>query len=213
MEPIRVLLVDDHPMVRRGLRSLLSAYTGIEVVGEAIDGAMALEIAPQLSPDVIVLDLLLPGANGIDVASQLRKQLPEAKIIILSAHSEDQYVYDAFRVGAHAYLLKTISDDMIVETVQQVHQGQRLLAPELMSGVLRQFQVLATTRDALTYRLTAEEVQILQLIASGETNEDIGRILSCSERTIKRRLEEIMSKLGAKTRAQAVAEAIKRGLI
>jgi len=213
VEPIRVLLVDDHPMVRRGLRSLLSAYTGIEVVGEAIDGAMALEIAPQLSPDVIVLDLLLPGANGIDVASQLRKQLPEAKIIILSAHSEDQYVYDAFRVGAHAYLLKTISDDMIVETVQQVHQGQRLLAPELMSGVLRQFQVLATTRDALTYRLTAEEVQILQLIASGETNEDIGRILSCSERTIKRRLEEIMSKLGAKTRAQAVAEAIKRGLI
>lgn len=210
---IRVLVVDDHPMVRRGLRSLLSASPNLEVVGEAADCAAALHAAAIYNPHVIILDLLLPGIGGIEVARQLNTQFPHIKVVILSAYAEDEYVFDALRVGAHAYLLKTLSDETIVDTIHKVYDGQRLLAPELMDKVLRQFQVLSAIQLQDAAGLSLEEMQILNLIADGETNENIGKQLFCSERTIKRRLEEIMSKLNAKTRAQAVAEAMKRNLI
>lgn len=213
METIKVLLVDDHPMVRRGLRSLLSSHHDIEVVGEAADGATALQLADEIAPHVIVLDILMSGAGGIEITQILRRDVPHIKIVILSAYAEDEYVFNALRAGAHAYLLKTHSDETIVDTVRQVYQGHRLLAPELMDRVLRQFQVVAAKDERAQYGLSKEELQVLELIARGETNEMIADHLYCSERTVKRRLEEIMSKLGAKTRAQAVAEAVKRGLI
>ena len=213
MEMIRVLIVDDHPMVRRGLRSLLSLYQDIEVVGEAGDAAAALQAAVTLSPEVILLDIRLPGPNGVEVAYRLRQEVPEAKIIALTAYDNEEYVLSALQAGAQAYLLKSISDETLVETIRLVHQGKRLLSPSLMDTVLRQFEALATPHARHEPGLSEQELRALGLIAQGATNKEIAQEMRWSERTIKRRVAKIMSALGARNRAQAVAEGVKRGLI
>jgi two-component system response regulator DevR len=213
MDTIRILIVDDHPMVRRGLRSLLSSYQDIEVVGEAEDGAAALQAAADLSPDVILLDIWMPGPGGVEVAYQLRHQAPVAKIVILTAFDNDEYVLGALRAGAYAYLLKSTSDETVVEAIRLVHQGKRLLSPALMDKVLRQFQALATTHARHESGLSEQELRVLELIAQGATNREISEETYWSERTVKRKIEGITAKLEARNRAQAVAEAIKRGLI
>lgn len=213
MGAIRVLVVDDHPMVRRGLRSLLSSYRDIEVVGEAEDGAAALRAAVALSPDVILLDIRLPGPDGVEVAYQLCHQAPGAKIIVLTAYDHDEYVVGALRAGAYAYLLKSASDETVVETIRLVHQGKHLLSPSLMDKMLREFQTLAKAHARHKSGLSEQELRVLELIAQGATTGEIGEETYWSERTVKRKVEEALAKLGAKNRAQAVAEAIKRGLI
>ena len=212
MDMIRVLIVDDHPMVRRGLQSLLSSYSDIVVVGEAGDGAAALQAA-GLSPEVILLDIQLPGLDGVEVARQLRRVMPAAKIIALTAYENEEYVLKAMRAGAYAYLLKSTSDETVIEAIRLVHQGKRILSPTLMDGVLRQFQTLAQTQARYESGLSEEDVRVLALIAQGATNEEIASETHWSERTVKREIEQIMSKLGARNRAQAAAEAIKRGLV
>ncbi len=212
MDAIRVLIVDDHPMVRRGLKSLLSSYPDIVVVGEAGDGASALQAA-GLSPEVILLDIQLPGLDGVEVARQLRRVIPAAKIIALTAYENEEYVLKAMRAGAYAYLLKSTSDETVIEAIRLVHQGKRILSPTLMDGVLRQFQTLAQIQARYESGLSEEDVRVLALIAQGATNEEIASETHWSERTVKREIEQIMSKLGARNRAQAAAEAIKRGLV
>jgi DNA-binding NarL/FixJ family response regulator len=213
MAPIRVLIVDDHPMVRRGLCSLLSSHPDIRVVGEAEDGVSALRAAVDLSPEVIVLDIRLPGPDGIEIAYQLRHQAPEAKIIILTAFENDEYVLGALRAGAHAYLLKSSSDETVVETIQLVHQGKRLLSPALMDKVLQQFEALAKAHARQESGLSETDLRALELIAQGATNAEIAEEMYWSERTVRRIIGEIMAKLDAKNRAEAVAQAFKRGLI
>jgi DNA-binding NarL/FixJ family response regulator len=210
---IRVLLVDDHPAVRRGLRELLASYSDLQVVGEAGDGAAALQAAASLQPDVIVLDILLPGPDGVDIAQRLRFEVPDAKVVILTAFGNEEYVRGALRAGARAYLLKTTSDQTVVETIRQVHDGRRLLSPELMDDVLRQFETLAQRETLLESGLSDQEFRMLQMIAAGAANEEIRRELYWSERTVKRKIEEICVKLGAKNRTQAAVEALRRGLI
>lgn len=213
MDIIRVLIVDDHPMVRRGLISLLSAHSDIQVVGEAEDGPSALRAAIELTPEIILLDIQLPGLDGVEIAKLLRRAVPEAKIIALTAYDNEEYVFNAMRVGVYAYLLKRTSDETVVEAVRMVHAGKRLLSPALMDQVLRQFQTLAQTQAAHDAGLTEPETQVLSMVAQGATNEEIARTTHWSERTVKREIEEIMLKLGARNRAQAVAEGIRRGLI
>ena len=208
---IRVLIVDDHPMVRRGLRSLLSSYQDLEVVGEAEDGRTALRAVVDLSPDVILLDIQLRGPNGIEVAYQLRREAPQAKIVVLTAYEE--YVLPASRAGIHAYLLKTSSDETVVEAIRLAHQGKRLLSPSLLDEVLRQFQVLAKAQARDDAGLSEEELKVLELMGQGRSNREISQETYCSERTVKRRIHRIMDKLGVRNRAHAVAEAIKMGLI
>ncbi len=213
MNPIRVVVVDDHPMVRRGLRSLLSAYPDIEVVGEFEDGAATLKSAPALQPDVILMDIKMPGMDGVALAHQFHQIAPQAKIIHLTAYEDDEYLQSSFRSGAYAYLLKSASDETVVNTVRRVHAGERLLSPSLINKVLEQFQNLAQSEARHQAGLEEQDLQILVLVAQGATNEDIAKTTSWSERTVKRRIEEICEKLGTRNRAQAVAEAIKRGLI
>lgn len=213
MSGIRVLLVDDHPMVRHGLRSLLSAYPDIEVVGEAEDGLTALQAAGDLSPEVILLDIQLPGQNGVDLTLQLSQKTPEAKVIILTAFDNDEYLLGALRAGAYAYLLKNSSNKTVVETIRLVQQGKHLLSPSLIDPVLRQFQTLAKAHVRREADLSEEELKAMRLIANGATNEEIAKEMYWSERTAKRKVEAIIAKLGARNRTQAVAEAIKRGLI
>jgi DNA-binding NarL/FixJ family response regulator len=213
LAPIRVLIVDDHPMVRRGLRSLLSSYPDIEVVGEAEDGTAALQAVTELAPHVILLDVQMFGVDGIEIASRILRNAPQVRIIILTAYDNEEYILGAFRAGVYAYLLKNSSDETVVETIRLVQQGRRLLSPSLMDQVLRQLHLLAQAQASHEHKLSQDEVHVLARIANGATNEEIARETHWSERTVKRKIEEIMVRLGARNRAQAVAIAIKEGLI
>jgi len=213
MDIIRVLIVDDHPMVRRGLRNLLATQSDIVVVGEAGDAATALQAAVELSPEIILLDIRLPGPDGIEAAYHLRHKLPKAKLIALSAYYNEEYVLGALRAGVAAYLLKNASDDMVVEAIRRVHKGEYLVSPSLMSVVLRRFQDLARAYARANSGLSEWEIEILSLMARGATNREISQTMYWSERTVKRKVRELMDKLGARNRTQVVAEAIKRGLI
>lgn len=213
MEMIRVLIVDDHSILRRGLRSLLSSYPDIEVVGEGEDAASALEMAQTTSPHIILLDVRMPGPDGMEVAHQLHRQVPDAKTIFLSAFDNKEFVFEAFRAGAYAYLLKNISDETVVETVRAVHQGKHMLQPDLVDGVLEQFEALSQLAIRYESGLTDQDLDVLKLIAEGTTSREIGNALHWSERTVKRKVEEIIEKLGAKNRAEAVAQAMKKGII
>jgi DNA-binding NarL/FixJ family response regulator len=213
MDVIRVLLVDDHPRIRRGLRSLLSTCRDIQVVGEAEDGAAALRVASDLRPDVILLDVRLPGPDGIELAYQLRRQMPDARIIILTAYDHEEYVSGALRAGVSAYLLKSTSDETLVDAIRSVHQGKRLVSPSLVDTVLREFQPLAKAEARRRLGLSDQQIQLLELVAQGATTEEIGEQMYWSVRTVKRKIGEIKNELGARNRAQAVAEAIRRGLI
>lgn len=213
MDTIRVLIVDDHPMVRRGLKSLLSSYPDITVVGEASDGAAALRAASELAPGVVLLDIQLPGLDGVEVAYKLRHANPDVRIIALTAFENEEYVLKAMQAGAYAYLLKSTSDETVVEAIRLVDQGKRTLTPSLMNGVLRQFQALAQAQARSEVDLSEQDIKVLTMIAQGATNEEIAQDTHWSERTVKREIEEVMLKLSARNRAQAVAEAIRRGLI
>lgn len=213
MNPIRVLIVDDHPIVRQGVRSLLDTFTDIEVVGEADGPANALAEAARLKPDVVLLDVRLGDANGIEVARQMRRYHPDSRVIILTTYDDDEYLFGALQVGAHAYLLKDVALDELPAAIRAVHSGRRLLSPLLVDRVLEQFQAIASEKLRWDAGLTAEEVHILSLMADGATNRDIAEALHFSEVTIKKKVQEILDKLGAANRTQAVAAAIRRGLI
>lgn len=213
MDSIRVLIVDDHPMVRRGLKSLLSSYPDIQVVGEAGDGATALKAAAELVPEIVLLDIQLPGLDGVEIAHQLCHANPTIRIIALTAFENEDYVIRAMQAGAYAYLLKNTSDETVVEAIRLAHQGKRTLSPALMDGVLRQFHLLAQAQAHADSSLSDKEIQVLRLIAQGATNEEIAQQIHWSERTVKREIEDVMTKLGARNRAQAAAEAIRRGII
>jgi len=210
---IRVLIVDDHPIVRRGLQSLLSSYSDIEVVGEAEDGTAAFAAIKELNPDVVLLDIQMAGLDGIELTSRILQSTPQIKIIILTAYNNEEYVLGAFRAGAYAYLLKNSLNETVVETIRLVHQGRRMLSPSLMDQVLRQLHTLAQAQASHERQLSPDDIRVLALIANGATNEEIAREVHWSESTVKRRIEEIMATLGARNRAQAVSIATKEGLI
>jgi two-component system response regulator DevR len=213
MDTIRVLIADDHPALRRGLRSLLALYPDIEVVGEAADGSAALRAAVEFSPDVILLDVLLPGPDGFEVAQRLRQLVPTSKIAMLTAYDNDEYVLRALRAGAYAYILKNTSDKSLVENIRLVHQGKRLLSPELMDRVLEEFQATSKRHALQESGISEQELRVVQLMAQGRTSKEIAEEAGWGERSIKRKVADIMAKLGARNRAQVVAEATKRGLL
>jgi DNA-binding NarL/FixJ family response regulator len=210
---ISVLLVDDHPVVIEGLRKLLAAAGDITVVGEARDAAGAIEQARTLRPDVILLDLRMPGATGVQATRRLREQDADTAVIILTSYGDQAYVRQALEAGADGYLLKSTPPDHLVAAIRASARGRRALSPELLDGVLREFGGLAreaTRRDAA---LSPEDCDILRKASQGATNREIGVAMGRSEIAIKKRLQVIFSKLGAVDRAHAVAEAIRRGLI
>lgn len=210
---IRVLVVDDHPVVRHGVQHLLSNDAEVEVVGEADSGPQALEQVATLRPDIVILDMRLPGTDGVEITQQLRRSYPEVKIIVLTAYRDEEYLLGALRAGAHAYLLKQASHEMLCEAIHRVYGGERLLSPTLISRVLEEFEAMARERVVEDSHLTETELQILNHIAVGDTTKDIAQKLHWSEATVNRRVQEILVKLNVSNRAHAVAEAIRRGLI
>lgn len=230
MKPIRVMIIDDHPIVRFGLEALLSEYPDMRVVGQAADGATALNLVPQLEPDVILLDIRLAAAphhgspqaetaahvqemDGLELARQLKRQQAPGRIIILTSYTDGSYLLEATQIGVHGYILKNASAEILADAIRRVFAGERWLSPELAPQALIQLETLSQGETDGANGFTMQELQILKLIAQGATTQDLATHLFLSERTAKRRLKRIFGKLGVTSRVQAVSEAYKRGLL
>lgn len=213
MEKIQVLVADDHPIVRQGILSLLSSHEDMEVVGEADTGFAVLERVGDIGPDVVLLDIRMPGPDGLEVARRLRRDYPQTKVLVLTSYDDDEYVYGALRVGCHGYLLKSVSHEVLASSIRAVYRGERLLSPPLMGKVLERFEELASEKARQEAGLTRQELEVLRLIADGATNKEIADKLYWSEVTVKRKIRDVLGKMGAANRTQAVAQAIRRGLI
>ncbi len=204
---VRLLIVDDHPVVRDGLRGMFAGDPGCEVVGEAADGAEALALAEKLNPDVILMDLHMPGMDGVSAIRELAKRGSPARILVLTTYDQDSYVLPAIEAGAHGYLLKDAPREDLARAVRAVANGETVLSPSVAGRLVN--QVRRPAREELSQR----ELEILRLVAEGNTNREIARALFISEATVKTHLLHIYEKLGAPDRASAVSEAYKRGLL
>jgi DNA-binding NarL/FixJ family response regulator len=213
MSKIRVLLVDDHPVVRRGLHSILANMNDINVVGEAENSAQALERTKELRPDVIILDIRMPGSSGLQVIQALKQTHAEAKIVVLTSYDTDEHLFGALSSGAHGFLLKSIAHEEVAEAIRKVYRGERLLSPRLVGRVLGEFETYAKEVSRHKVGLTETQIEILRLIAEGSTNREIAARLHWSEITVKRKISEILTQLNVTSRTQAVSEAMKKGLI
>jgi len=213
LEPIRILIVDDHPVVRHGLRNLLSIHSDFEIVGEAEDGAQVFPILAANKTDVILLDIQMRGQGGIDVARRVLQSYPQVKIIILTTYDDEIYLEQGLEAGVHGYLLKSVSHETLPDSIRAVMQGEKLLSPSLVSKVMTNYQELAQEQAKREAGLTGDDLKILSLIAEGANNKLIAEELFWSEATVKRRVQEILEKLGVSNRAQAIAEAVRRGWI
>ena len=215
MPEIQVLIADDHTMFRESLRSLLRDVKGIEVVGEAADGAEAVAKTNELQPDVILLDIAMPNMNGLEATRQIKKQNASAKILILTMYDTEQYIFETLRAGASGYILKKAPASELISAIQAVHQGDAFFYPSVAKKVLDGYleQIKAGAKEENHKRLTDRERQVLCLIAEGKTNKEIAKLLGVSIRTIETQRLNLMAKLEVHDRAQLVRYAIREGLI
>jgi DNA-binding NarL/FixJ family response regulator len=209
---IRVVLGDDHTLVREGLRRSMETADGVEVIGEASNGADMVRLAKEARPDVVVLDIRMPEMDGIEAARRITTELDSVRVIMLTAYDDRHFVVEAVRAGARGYVLKSKDAEHLLEAVRLVHEGHMVIDPELVVALADELSV-AKTRDAGAETLTEREVEVLQLLAFGYTNRDIAKRLYISPDTVKTHLEHIYQKLGASDRTAAVAEAFRRRLI
>lgn len=207
MKPIRLLIVDDHPVVRDGLRGMFSNESCCEVVGEAADGAQAVAMAKELQPDVILMDLHMPVMDGVRAIQQLVENRSPSRVLVLTTYDQDSYVLPAIEAGATGYLLKDAPREDLLRAVQAVANGETVLSPSVAGRLVH--QVRQPTREVLSQR----ELEILKLVADGTTNREIARTLFISEATVKTHLLHIYEKLNVPDRAAAVGEAYRRGLL
>lgn len=209
MEPIRVLLVDDHQLFRRGVASLLSGREDIEVVGEANNGAEAVERARELMPDVILMDIKMPRLDGIAATKQLKTEMPYVRIMMLTVSETDEDLFEAIKAGASGYLLKNVDPDYLIASVQQVQRGEVPIAPTMAAKILRE---LTAPAETTVQALTGRERQVLELLAGGLANKEIAFQLKISENTVKNHLRNILEKLHLQNRVQAALYAVRMGL-
>lgn len=221
--PIRVLIIDDHPLFRQGIRWSLEDAADIEVIGEAENGQEALKLTERLNPDVVLVDINLPGLNGLEVARVIKRRDPRMGIIVLSVYEDDDQLFQAIKVGAAAYSSKDVNPEDLLLYIREVARGKYLIndavlaKPNVATRVLHQFRELAATEDeqttALFAPLTSREIEILDCIARGLSNKEIANELSISGQTVKNHITSILSKLQVNDRTMAVIFAIKRGWI
>ena len=203
--PIRVLIVDDHPVVRQGLRVLLEVQDGIEVAGEAGDGPAALKLAAEQAPDVVLLDLKLPGMDGLSVLAELRDAGTRARILVLTSVTDPVAAGQAMRAGAAGVLYKDVDPDALVRAIRAVHDGHLLLAPEAAGTLLQP----ATGQNRGLDALTAREREVLAELAQGRSNREIARALHVAEKTVKAHVSSVLAKLGVQDRTQAALFAVR----
>ncbi|HSR33454.1 MAG TPA: response regulator transcription factor [Anaerolineae bacterium] len=207
---MRILLVDDHEVVRLGVRALLEDEPGMEVVGEAGTVQEAMSLVTELLPDVVVLDLRLPDGHGVDVCRQIKTELPETRIIVLTSFPNDEVILDAISAGADGYVLKQIGSGELLTALERVGRGESLLDPAITSRVFARMREMHKLERASAFAaLTDQEMKILALIAQGQTNQEIGDALNLSEKTARNYVSRILNKLHLTSRAQAAAYAAR----
>jgi DNA-binding NarL/FixJ family response regulator len=214
MTAARLLLADDHVMVRRGLRLVLDAEPDLEVVAEANDGVEALELVRRLEIDLAVLDVSMPRSTGLQATRELLALRPELRVLMLSMHDNEQYLFEALKAGASGYVLKTAADRDLVEACRAALRGEPFLYPSAIAALVRDFlqrarQGEATPADPLTPR----ELQVLKLVAEAHTNDEIAELLGISRKTVQRHRENLMAKLAMRDRVELTRYAIRRGLV
>ncbi len=215
MKPVRVLITDDHLIVREGLRLILETVDDIELVGEAKDGAECLALIPKLDPDVILMDLQMPGMDGFTALKQIKKDYQNVAVVILTTYNEDEMMIKGLEEGASSFLLKDTDRESLLETIYATARGEILLKPEILQRVLtgQKFAKQSDKNMSGNISLTDREHEVLLAAAHGDRNKEIAYKLGISERTIKAHLTSIFNKLGVDSRAAAVAIAIQKGLI
>lgn len=209
---IRVLLVDDHPVVRQGLRRMLDLEEDMEVVGEAASGEEALAQIEAISPSTVLMDIRMAGMSGIEVIRQIKERYPEIDFIVLTLYG-DQYLTQAIEAGATGYLVKDVGGEELIRAIRAVHRGQSILHPSLSRELFNEFASLAKGKRSRRSSLSPRELDMIRLIAAGATNKEIAAQLFLSETSVKRGVSGIFDKLSARDRAEAVAEAYKKGLL
>lgn len=205
---IRVLIADDHSVVRQGLRMFLALDPDIDIVGEACDGVQALELAHELRPDVVLMDLLMPEMDGIQATARVRAELPDSEVIALTSVLEDSSVVNAIRAGAIGYLLKDTEADVLVKAIKAAAEGQVQLSPQAAARLMREVRAPNSPEE-----LTEREVDVLRLLAQGRSNKEIALLLSIGEKTVKTHVSNILSKLNVASRTQAALYAVRIGLV
>ncbi|MBE3575734.1 MAG: response regulator transcription factor [Firmicutes bacterium] len=214
MNPIRVLLADDHALVREGIRSLLEADPDFTVVGEAEDGQAALDQALSLKPDVILLDIAMPGVSGLQAVAELKKQLPGTRVLILSMHENEEYILETFRLGADGYILKRAATEELKDAIRSVFRGEPFVHPGVARALIEGYRrrVEGERREG-GEMLTERERQVLQMIAAGKTNREIAQALQLSVKTVQAHRTNMMSKLNVHNSAELVRLGIQKGWV
>jgi len=206
---IKVFICDDHDILRKGLRSLLDTATDIEVIGEAADGETAIQMISELKPDVVLMDLLMPGMGGVEAIRQVRVLSPGTRIFVVSSSHEDELVVSSIRAGATGYLVKTSSPDVLIQGIRDLAAGNSVLPPDISSKLISAMQDPKVPNATLTHR----EVDVLKLISEGLSNKDISEVLEISENTVISHVGRILNKLELENRTQAALYARKQGLV
>ncbi len=216
---IRLILADDHAMVRTGTRELLEQQPDFDIVGEAADGVEAVDLAHRLQPDVAVMDVRMPRMSGVEATRRIKSECPDVKVLILTAHDDDEYVFALLQAGASGYLMKTADIEELVKAIRTVAAGQSMLAPSIAGKVVAQFtsgkSMPATSSNIppTHEELTDRELDILKLVGRGLSNKQIGEELFISDRTVQAHLSNIFSKLNVNSRTEAVMYAVRKGWI
>ncbi len=209
---ITVMLVDDHPMIRMGLRAYFATVSDIQVVAEANSGAEALTLVQHHVPDVVLMDLNMPRMDGVEATRQLKKLSPRTQVIVLTSHHDDAYIFPAIRAGALSYLLKDIDPDALADAIRKAREGDAVLSSRVASRVIQEMQGVRDTVNVFT-ELTDREMDVLRLIAAGQSNREIAETLILSEKTVKSHITNILSKLHLSDRTQAAVFAWRQGIV
>ena len=209
----RIILVDDHEVVRLGLKSLLERHPQFEVVGEAGSAREAVEQVAALEPDVVVMDIRLPGTSGIEVCEEIVDQYPNTKVIMLTSYAEDEMLFSAIRAGASGYVLKQIASEELVKAIEAVGRGEALLDPAVTQRVFQEVRRAVKEEEASAFaHLSQQEKHVLLLVSEGKTNREIAKNLFLGEGTVRNYVSSILSKLGVNNRAEAAAYAVEHNL-
>jgi two-component system, NarL family, response regulator DevR len=209
----RVLLVDDHEVVRLGLKALLERHSQFDVIGEASNAREALEMVDQFHPDVVVMDIRLPGTSGIEACEEITNRFPDTKVIMLTSYAEDEMLFSAIRAGASGYMLKQIGGEDLVKAVEAVGRGEALLDPAVTQRVFQEVRRAVKEEEASAFaHLSQQEKHVLLLVSEGKTNREIAKALFLGEGTVRNYVSSILSKLGVNNRAEAAAYAVAHNL-
>ena len=212
MGAIKILIADDHPVVREGLFAMLGREHDFEVIGEARDGVEAVNKARELNPDVVLMDLRMPEMDGVEAMRQIRSAMPDVKFIILTTYSDDEYIFSGIEAGARAYLLKDAPREDLFKAIRAVHRGESLIQPVVASKLLDRFSELSR-RTPSGEGLSERELEILRLMAKGAANKEISAQLNIAQSTVKTHIANIFQKLRVNDRTEAVTQALKKGII